>query len=62
MSTLWTDGRILTRVGIIEMLAVQLYNQNEWKIHWQELDASDRVRWRKMATKMYDEALVNYTS
>lgn len=60
MSPLWTDGRVLTRVGITEMLAVQLYNQYEHLIRWHEADASVRVEWRKEAVKMYDEALRNY--
>lgn len=60
MNPYWTDARVLTRVGIIETLAAQLYHQSGYPGRWDELDASDRVEWRKRAVKVYDEALMNY--
>jgi len=60
MKPLWTDARVLTRVGIVEMLAVQLYNQREHLLQWQQADASVRSEWRKEARKVYDEALMNF--
>jgi hypothetical protein len=60
MSPLWTDARVLIRVGIVEMLAFHLYNQREHLIRWQEADASVRVLWREEARRVYDEALMNF--
>lgn len=62
MSPIWTDARVLTRVGVVEMLAAQLYSQSfgSTAMPWNSVDASVRVHWRGEARKVYDEALLSY--
>jgi hypothetical protein len=62
MSSFLTDARVLTRVGIVEMLAAQLYSQSfgATAMPWNSVDASVRALWREEARRVYDEALMNF--
>ncbi len=63
MSSFLTDARVLTRVGIVELVAIEMYKSHKGRedvLPWGEVDSSERFFWRAEARKMYDEALLNF--